>query len=69
MIEKFSYDNITPATAKLPESVAPLQTASSPKSVTSSTAINPSKPIAPNGSKVTESGRVSKKPNRYIEQC
>ena len=67
--EKLSYDNIIPHTTKSPESIAPLQTANSPKPLTSSTIINPLKPIAPNETKVTRPGRVSKKPNRYIEQC
>ena len=67
--EKFSYDNMTPPNTKSPESIAPLQTANSPKPVTSLTTINPSKPITPNKTKVTQSGCVSKKPNRYIEQC
>ena len=30
--------------------------------------INPSKPITPNGTKVNQSGSVSEKPSRYIEQ-
>ena len=51
--EKFSYDSIIPPTIKSPESIAPLQTAKSPRPVTSSTTINPSKPIAPNEAKVT----------------
>ena len=67
--EKFSYGNIIPTTTRSPESVTPPQTVNSPKLITSSTTINPSKPIAPNGIKVTRSGRVSKKPNRFIEQC
>ena len=58
--EKFSYDSIIPSTTKLPESVAPRQTVNSPKPATSSTTINPSKPIVPNGTKITQSGRVSK---------
>ena len=68
-IEKFSYDNIIPPTTKSPESIVPPQTANSPKLVTSSTTITLSKPIALNETKVTRSGRVSKKPNKYIEQC
>ena len=68
-MEKFSYDNIILPTTKLPESIVPPQTANFPKPVTSSTTINPSKPTAPNKTKVTQSGHVSKKTNRYIEQC
>ena len=67
--EKFSYSNIIPPTTKLPESIAPAQTANSPKPVTSSTTVNPSKSMVPNENKITRSGRVSKKPNRYIEEC
>ena len=67
--EKFSYYNIILTTTKLPENVAPPQTANSPKPVTSLTTINPSKPIAPNGTKVTQSAFVLKKPNKYVEQC
>ena len=66
--EKFSYDNIIQTTTKLPQSVAPPQTVNSSKPVTSSTTINPWKPVAPNGIKVTRSRRVSKKPNKYIEE-
>ena len=51
--EKFSYGNIIPTTAKLPESAATLQTANSPKPVTSLLTINPLKPMAPNGTEVT----------------
>ena len=51
--EKFSYDNIIPPTTKSLESIAPPQTTNSPKPVTSSTTINPSKLIAPNEAKVT----------------
>ena len=69
LTKKFNYDNIIPTTTKLLESVATLQTANSSKPVTSSTTINPSKPIVPNRTKVNRSGCVSKKPNRYIEQC
>ena len=66
---KFTYDNIIQTATKLPESVAQPQTANLPKPVTSSTNINPSKPIAPNGTKVTQLGCFSKKSNRYIGQC
>ena len=67
--KKFRYDNIISTSTKLSESVAPPQTANSTKPVTSSTTVNPSKPIAPNGTKVARSGRVLKKPKNYIEQC
>ena len=51
--DKFSYNNIIPPTTKSPESIAPLQTANSPKPVTPSTTINPLKHIALNETKVT----------------
>ena len=59
--DKFSYDDIIPTNTKLPESVAPPQTANSPKPLTPSTTVNPPKPIGPNRTKITRSGRVSKK--------
>ena len=67
--EKVSYDNIIPTTTKLPKSVKLPQTSNSLKPIASSTTINPSKPIAPNGTKVTRLESVLKKPNRYTEQC
>ena len=70
--KKFSYDEIIPNTTKLPESVAPPQTANLPKPVTLSTTINPSKSVASSGAKVTRSGRVSVKPNSIlnsVEMC
>ena len=69
--EKFSCDNIIPTTTKLPESLAQPQTANLPKSVTSSTNINPLKPIKPNGTRVIRSG-IFEKQNNYtasVEIC
>ena len=62
--EKFSYSNIIPPTTKSTKSMAPPL-----KLVTSSTTINPLKTIGRSETKVTRSGRVLKKPNKYIEQC
>ena len=62
--EKFSYSNIIPPIIKSTKSIAPPL-----KLVTSSTTINPLKTIGRSETKVTRSGRVLKKPNKYIEQC
>ena len=67
--KKFGYDNTIPPITKSLKSITPPQTANLLKPITSLTTINPLKPIAPNKTKVTRSGHVSKKPNRYIEQC
>ena len=74
--DKFSYNNIIPPTTKSPESIAPLQTANSPKPVTPSTTINPLKHIALNETKVTWSGHASKKTKQvywtvltYVDWC
>ena len=67
--QKFSNDNIRPASTKLPEGVAPLQTTNLSKHVTSLTTINHLRPITPNLTKETPSWHASKKPNWYIEQC
>ena len=67
LTQKFSSDNLIATPTKLPESVAPLQTTSSPKPVTSLANIHSSKPVSPNGTKITWSGLVLKKLSRYIE--
>ena len=46
--QKFSNGNIRPASTKLPEGVAPLQTRNLSKPVTSLTTINHLRPITPN---------------------
>ena len=66
--DKSCYDNIIPPTTKLPESVAPPQTAKSPEPIISLTTINLSKLIAPNGAKLNLSGRVSKKKEKKKKQ-
>ena len=63
--EKFSYNNIIPPATKSPESIAPPQTANPLKPVTSLTTINPSKPMAPNETKVTRSGCFKKNKQVY----
>ena len=67
--QKFTYNNIIPITTRLPEGKTPQQTENLPKPVASLTTINSSKSIAPNRTKITRSGCVLKKTNRYIEQC
>ena len=67
LTQKFSSDNCIATPTKLPESVAPLQTTSSPKPVTSLANIDSSKPFSPNGTKITRSRLVLKKLSRYIE--
>ena len=67
--EKFNYGNYMPISTKLQEKVALPQAANLTKPVTSSTTINPSKPIVPNGTKLTQPGRALTSISNSIETC